>query len=352
MPQRLRLLAGLIGFATLAGLPSPVDAGTQISVEIFVGHQCAFGSGPAGTMHIVTLRTPRGEIRSRVRDRSDDRGSWGACFGAYRLNAEDTVTIRVGAIRRRVTVPRLTPSIDRVDDVIAGHAWPGSTVDIRVFHWRNLRDSVAFDFQAVAGPHGRYTLDAHETVDLLGGDELQVTVRRGDDLYAALAYVPVVTVGYANETVQGFANLETDVRVTLKDATGATKASRGAGALPFFGFQTLFTVSLYDDRGRPAYPLAGDRLIANVAPDARLRIPTTYLRVDLSARSFEARCMPRSPYSVAIGGSFPTYFGRTDSEGRLAGKLAPSGVRVGDYVQLQCRFPTGDIFYRETDVHG
>lgn len=337
-------VAVAIGLLAVLALPGAVLAATPISVFVLTGQQCIEGLGPANANVSATLRTPGGQIRGRFQASSDGEGYWFGCFRAP-INGRDKLAVTAGNQSRTIVIPRLEPEIDRVQDVIEGFAPPHAPVLVLMSHRQTLNKSKSFTFEATADGSGHYSVDTTGEVNLRGGDAVTVITTNGNDQFGALVIAPFISVAHAQNIAAGTVNNGTDLVIELRDSHGSLKADVTAGsAAAFFGI-SLFQVSLYDEGGSAAYPVAGDHVIATLASDADLLMPSGYLNGDPATDVVSGRCMANAPY--ALQARFRTFYGKTDSSGRvtrdLTGKM---NLKRGDDLQLTCLYPTGDTWTR------
>ena len=342
--SRAALVLGLLG-----AVPSMAAAAPAITVEVFVGDSCMTGTGPSNTAHVVTLRTPGGTVRGSFRTTSDEAGFWGGCFPFatnVSINGGDRLRIVAGSLARSLTVPRLEPRTNRVTDVISGIARPGATVDIVVEHRASFRQASSHEFAVRADAEGRFRVDTTSRVDVLGNDFVVVLYEDGPDAFGALAVAPNMVVGNGSNTVTGSVNNGTDLTLWLRNASGVNKAVVTAGPI-MFGF---FQVSMFRSDGRAAYAEPGDRLIGSFSSDARVRIPSSFLRGDAGTDVIEGRCMANASYELvadSLVGRFERFTGTTDAEGRVRRDVTSRmNLRRGYELQLTCLYPTGDTWMR------
>ena len=348
MTRRLRAVLGATILAVLVAMPTSASAAPRFTFEVIAGFPCVSGRGPASEDHVISLRTPDGVLRARALDRSDREGRWHTCFafsGTTSINGGDIVKVRAAGQSRTVVVPDLAPRIDRVGDIVQGAAPAGSVVALRIVHQSSLRDTTDLEVDVTADADGSYAVDLTTEVDIIGGDGVLAIVPVGDDLFGAVGVAPFVEVGYANNTIFGFMNNGTDLRLVLRDDDASVKARAAAGPI-IFGY---FATSLFDADGHAVYPLAGDRLTASFASDARLLIPRTVLRADASEDTVSGSCMPGSRYRVSV--DFRPLYGRTGPDGTFHRDLSGSqDVHVGDDLSLTCLYPSGDRLTRQSSA--
>lgn len=339
--RRLSLFVILMGTALAAPL---ITVGRNpISVQVVIGDNCVSGFGPARQEVIASLRTPDGDLRGRFRSVSDKFGLWGGCFELDEpstfINGGDHLRIVAGSRSREISIPQLTPKIDRVSDTVQGTTRPHTSVDILIAHRASFRRTQYFSYTKKAGADGRFKIDTSGEFDLIGFDSVTVMADRGDDFFRATALAPGIQIAHGSNFVTGSANNGSRVILLLTDRNRRIKAEVTAGPVQF----GLFELSMFKDDGRAAYPTGGDWLFGSFARDAALQMPVS--TVNGSARNDRVigRCTPDAPYMLIVRKR--RFFGSTDSNGRLDRDLSfRINVQRGDQLSLYCMFPTGDVW--------
>jgi hypothetical protein len=331
---------------TALGAPFTVAAGggsSGISVEVLVGFSCLSGTGPARADMTVTLRSPQLQVRGRVVSRSNRNGIWNACFPLFDpaiiVNGGDVLTVRTGDRKRVIEVPRLEPHIDRVRDVIEGWAQPDTQVDISVNHRLNFQRSRTFVFSTTSSATGRYRVDTTSRVDLIGWDEVSVLAEHGRDLFAVESVTPGMQVGAVSNDVLGYVNPGRNLTIEVKDRFGDSRGKVSSG--PFLG--GFFEIAMYKKNGAALYPLGQDTVVASLASDAVMKIPTSGLVGLASTDVVRGRCPPNAPYQLFARNRF--FFGTADAQGNLQRDVsARTDLRRGDEITLWCQYRSGDIW--------
>jgi len=339
-----------VGLAAALLVPGTAQASTPINVQVLVGDSCVSGTGPANAHVSAVLRTPDGRVRDNFTTMSDDTGAWGSCFSlalpSTFINGNDILKIVVGNKSRTMVVPNVVPAIDRVADTITGTVGANSLVDVEVAHHRDLKHTRQFSFTAVADSQGAWSVDTTGTVNLLGADQVIAITAVGNDLFGGLVQVPFVQLTNVDNILDGAANTGANLSFDLFDGHGHIKASTTTSALAFGQYE----VSLYDGNGNAAYPVGGDQLVSNFATDATLTLPVSELRGSASSDTISGRCMANAHYAVLTYNN--TYFGRTDSTGRLSLSVGnKENLHRADPLRLVCQYPTGDLWIRTGKVN-
>jgi len=344
--HRRALLFALLLIAAL-GAPFTVAAGgggsSGISVEVLIGFSCISGTGPAQTQVVATLRSPQLQVRGRVVSKSHRNGVWNACFPLFDpvtyVNGGDILSIRMGDRRRVIEVPRLEPRMDRVHDVIEGWAQPNTQVDISVTHRITLQRSKQFVFRTTSNGAGRYRVDTTNRVDLIGWDDVNVLAEHGRDLFAVESVTPGMQVGNVSNDIVGYVNNGRDLTIEIKNRFGDTRGKVNSG--PFLG--GAFEIALYKPNGMALYPLNHDTVIASLASDAVMHLPSSGLHGWASTNIVRGRCPPNSPFQLLAGNRL--FFGTADAQGKLERDTsARVDLRRGQELTLWCQYPTGDIW--------
>jgi len=344
--SRLSLFLLLIG-TTLAA-PLITVGRSPISVQVVIGDNCLSGFGPSRQDVVATLRTPTGAVRGRFQAASDKFGLWGGCFEPSEpstfVNGGDQLRVVVGKQSRSITIPSLTPRVDRVSDTIEGTTRPHTSVDILIAHRDSFRSTEFFFYSDKAGADGKFKVDTSADFDLIGFDNVTVVAGRGDDFFRATALAPGVQIANQSNFVTGSANDGRRVVLTLTDRNERLKAKANAGSVQF----GLFEASMFNADGNAAYPSTGDWLIGSFARDAVVQMPVNALTGVARTDRVTGKCMPDSPYKLIV--RHRRLFGFTDSKGRFDRDLSfRMNVQRGDQMSLYCMFPTGDV-WQDVDI--
>ncbi len=336
--------------AVTAGSPvSAADVKLQISVGIDDFSYCVSGSGVPRAIHVASLRTPDDEPRSRIRREADRRGRWFGCFNSIHgapifINAGDVIKVRVAGQERRFTIPDIRPRTHRVGDVIRGRGPVGATIQVSVDRggFTEVDPGVARD--VTVNGRGRWRLDLSGHYDIKGTDQISVALA-DDGLYVfSNSLAPHVKLDAGGNVLEGAVNPGRTVRFRLVGGDGVTRATASASEIN----SGRYAVSLQDERGNAVYPRAGDRIESDIAADGQLLIPASYLRASASDDRIKAGCMPHSGFELFTSGEDYRFFaGRTRDDGTLR---RSADLEVGDFVELTCRYESGDQLRLITDA--
>jgi hypothetical protein len=345
--KRLLVLSAL-GAALV--LPATAQAASPISVQVIVGFSCVNGTGPANAKVVVTLRTPTGRFRDSFKTTSDQYGTWSDCFGSLfspsaAINGGDRLRIDAGNKSRSLTIPDLTPRIDRVTNMISGEADANAPLSIQITHLKSFKKFQQFSYSPNADGAGNWSIDTTGDFNLRGLDNVTVLSTNGSDLFGALAYAPFVQVQHASNVLAGSVNPGTKLEFTLTDENAVEKGTATAG--PFmFG---VFEVTMFDDAGKAMYPDGGDWLSSDLAPDATLQLPVSELRGSAATDTVSGRCMPDSSYLLVAKND--SFYGTTNSAGEFGRYVGGrTNLRHGDHLSLSCMYQTGDLWSRNGSV--
>ena len=347
----LRLASTLVVAAAGLALVPSVDAAIPVTVRAHLASECLEGTGPRNSNVSVTLRTPSGSVRNRLRTSTDDTGYWVECFTPWTtpqtlVMAGDQLRVVVGGSERTIVVRNADPKIERVADIISGKVAPLAELTIAVYHGPFMAFSdTEYQFNILADDTGRFRIDTSTVVNLRGRDPVVVVAKVGPDEFVATRETPFLHFSHANNFLTGSANLGTKVNVRLLDAEGHLKGL-SSGLVVY----NTFTRALWTDGDAPAYPERGDELVGNWAQDARLQVPASALRGLPAEDRVIGRCMADAPYWLEIAGN-ETFRGRTDSRGWFVRDIGHRfNLRRGDSLVLQCMYQTGDVWHRASEV--
>jgi hypothetical protein len=344
MIPRKRLAASL-GLLVALMAPLTVEAAAPINVQVLVGDTCVSGTGGANKHVSATLRKPGGQKRDAFTTTSDSTGAWQGCFSLFlpstTINGGDILDITVGSASRTLTVPKLTPVIDRAANTISAKTESNTQVQVFVTHHPTFKKSKSFQFSTVSDSAGNWSVNTTGTVNLIGEDELVVITSIGNDLFGALDTVPYMLISAVNNIVQGGSNVGWPVSVTLLDSHGTPKGSGDGGNAPF----GAFTAGLVDANGDPAYAVGGDTVESSIASDASVRVPSGKLQGDGAHDVISGKCMANAPYLVISAAR--AYTGRTGADGTFSKSVASKeDLQRGEPLKLACMYPTGDVWVR------
>ena len=346
MTSRRRLLLVLVLLSAVVGFPLAAQAGTPFGVAVGLFGSCVFGVGPAKTPITATLRTPKPKIRARDRFRvkTDSDGYFVGCFDVP-IHGGNSLKFVFAGKEKILQVPRMWPTIDRVEDTVTGRAQPGTDVTIVIDHRKSFKARVQATYVVTADSSGHYALDTTADINLRGFDIVTAIIFEGNNQFVANAYVPGMIVGRANSDVTLVANLG-DVSVHLANRHGSWKATATAGHIT----NGIYFATFFDGAGAPAYPLARDVVTSDLATDAHLRMPVGNLTGNARRDMVTGRCPPNARYELDIinlnEASFEAFFGKADGSGNIVRDVGNRmNLKRGDELTLRCLYPTGDEWW-------
>jgi hypothetical protein len=333
----------------LAVLAVPVRAGgAQFAFQVTLNDQCFLLTGPPETSATVSLRTAGGNLRDRLRTSTDIKGFAFDCF---------RVSIRGGNVIKALadgnatvwSIPKLTIGTDRDTDVTSGHGPANRSLQLLLVHFNTFDGPSSFhDREVVTDADGDYSTDFSNDVNVKGADEAVAYLSEGDHRVAAVGIVPFMRIVRNDNVVFGALNLGDSISLALRRSDGSLKAEAQVGPVPFLN---IYDVALYDSDGDAVAARAGDVLNGSFADDAEITLPVMVLTGSAASDEVRGRCMPNRPYRVFIerfdfeGGDFvfQEFTGRTGSDGTFTEDVSGRvNLKVGDKLELTCRYPSGD----------
>lgn len=348
----LMLAAMGISPAMAAGTASAGPATTAgadlLRLRVAIDERCFQGRGIAGAIHTVSLRAADGQLRARQIVRPDAQGDFSACFPeGFTVNPTDVTTLRTAGLRARARIPDLRPFISRSAETVRGTGRPGDVLKICVQDNPGPTGDTSFCYERVVSADGRWRLDISGLIDIQGTTAVSVQTRRGNVSIRVSTSAPYVSVSPQTNLVTGRKKPFQTARFELIDASGDTLAT---AVDPRAG--NRFEAALVDDRGRPVYPRAGDRLRASIAGGLTLRIPSASLVADRSADVVRGRCMPGADYFVTVhrGREFPYYIDGSTGAGGLFLAAGDEQLRLDAKVDLFCSYSGLDRLVMTTEV--
>jgi hypothetical protein len=342
-----RRIAAVLAVVAMTSVAAPaVAGGPTFTFSLRIGQACTAGEGLPNTRHVVSLYTSSGRLKDRNRVMSVER-SYTACFFQPILG-RDRLVVEAKGQSRSFRVPALMPVIDRVSDEVTGHAKPGTNVDLTLFHSEGFSPSQPYSRQTTVDAGGDYAADFSE-VGIVGADQVEASWTNGRDVVQALAWASFITYGRVSSTVVGSARRGDDVRVEIVDSNGDVRGVANGGMPTVFQhFEAVFIDAAGDD----VYPMRGDHVVAPFTGDANLRVPRMFLIPDRRGDRVTGACMPESPFQLWVfyGEIAPVErIGMTDADGDFSRSLGID-LRRGDYMTLNCRYPTGDFVFMDQEV--
>jgi hypothetical protein len=329
------VLAVVVALGVLA--PGQVLADGPLNVRLRLGSRCVTGHKPADTPVTVRLLRSDGKVLETRRDETSDL-DWSVCFVRHTPVKGNRIQLDHGSFDRNVRVPDLTIALDRVTNVVRGHAPAGRTIELAYAACDS--DGICLKSPPVmvaADSRGRYRKDLSPSIDIDGSDIVRVGRRSSnDDYFYRVGRAPWMTITRPDRfTLSCLPTGTTTLR--LLSATGALRAIKA--------FRTERTCRTFDGRfrrnGHAVNIRKGDRITSSFANDARMVWPSP--SVVVSGATYSGRCFANADWHLTIGpgGSIATYSGPTDDEGRflvVGYQIIPSGASL----RLTCESIRGD----------
>ena len=127
---RDRLVAvAAAGLALASVLPPPALADGPLNVTLELGKRCLTGHRPVDGLIRVKLLRSDGTVLETRQDGSVSF-SWSICFLHHTPVAGNKIRLINGGMDRTVRVPDLTIALDRVTNVVRGHAPAGKPIQL------------------------------------------------------------------------------------------------------------------------------------------------------------------------------------------------------------------------------
>lgn len=355
--RRLWMRVAMMAFLVLALVPAaPTAAAAAITFNLAIGDRCVYGTKPAGGTLTVTLVAPNGIQRDKRKDASGEP-TWSVCFRVSTRPGDRIRAVR-GSVRRTITVPTVTATLDRVTDVLSGRAPAGRTLTIRAQHCSLSGDcDPLVSRTATADARGRYRKDLTSGVDIRGADVAIVSYQTSaGDLFGRYTFAPFVVVGGPGKVTVMCAGTA-ERRVILRRADG-TERARATFPRPQRCDTDLFARldKRFTRRGRTLSPGVGNTIRSDIASDARFT--WRGMSLALVGGSFEGRCFPNAGFTVAllsVDGGLNVFdrivTGTTATDGTFAEAIKPgTQIELDDRVRLVCETPRGDRGVIETHL--
>jgi hypothetical protein len=365
---RRRAVVGLtaaLSLLTFAGAFAPAVA-TATTASITFSPQldgCVGGTMPhPGGTEKVTWRDAGGHVIVSYTVTSDPYGHWfetpGVC-AAHRIEAGDTITGKVtqpSTMQRTITVPSITGTFDRTNNVIEGRAPAGGTFGIYVADY--LPGNTSQSRCQITPPRtakGAFSVNTTNCDGLGyvadGADEayLDWTDAQGDTTVRQLT-APYVRVMLGTAKIIGYALPGTTVHATLKNAGGTSIGSAQALA----GSTGSFTLKVKNGGGAAVPIRAGERLSGDWAGFVHFVVPQA--TATGSGSTISGKCAPNAPYAlVLVFRDHSTYNATattdaTGSTGDIDITFTGETVQSGDPISIVCQMPSGDRVGRATTI--
>ncbi|MCY7417501.1 MAG: hypothetical protein LH650_03220 [Chloroflexi bacterium] len=341
--MHIRSLTGILllgGSILAAGLLAPATALAKeyMRLDMVLGSECVSGYKLNPTPIIVKLLRADG---TTLRTRHDDTtGSlWNVCFGRVPV-AGNKLKLDNGdqpGDKRTINVPDLTLVIDRVKNVVSGHAPAGRSLTLGYSECYPAGCTAPIERTKTANSRGRYSKDLSGDIDIDGSDRVEVRYSgQNGDTFSRSSYAPYMAISAPGGISMSCMPTGTQT-VQLRTTGGTLRASKSftttqdcTGAFGFFRKD-----------GQKVAVHVGNRISSNFAADASLTWPA--MSVGGSGTTLAGRCVNDVGYVVFIyRGSFGTIAsGTTDGTGHFT--TTPLWTfQGGDKLNLICETRRGD----------
>jgi hypothetical protein len=347
-------------------LPTAVNSGTRgITFDIDLGWWCVDGRASDDVSVTVVWQDDESIVKQRGTVRSTGKGYWTICGDSDEdVEPGDTISARVGARTRSVTVPQITLVPDRSPDQHATGRAPADSAlrwshchrrvaeAVRYWKWRCMPANVAMTTDV----DGRFDFTTPNRQ--IGGDLLIASYPTSDgDRFVRAQRVPFVRVAIGKERFEGAYLPSRKLAVELW-ASGELKAEwagraddwSGGGLGWFFG-------RFADDDGVARRVHVNDRVIAlKLGPNADFLVPGISVSAKRSSDLIWGSC-GRSAFLIGVEAYSPDRR-RSYRNGYTAGSSGDFSVdltgdmdlRAGDIVWLYCVLESGDEVSRRVVV--
>lgn len=349
--RRVRPLAAVatLTLAAAAVAPTSANASPSFVFYVFYGSPCVNGTGPANDTLTITLRNGAGTLVGTRSATTNGSGaiSMSSCFNRG-ITGLDHIKATDKSVSRGIAVPKLTINVNRVTDVVSGHAPAGKSVTFSGCHYAQWLDCMSITGGVTATGSGTYSKDFTPTVDLRGTDFVYADYfGPAGDRFEVERYVQTMQVDVGTKYLLGYTNPGTHVTVQLKTASGTLKGTASDVADAASGY---WSANLRNSGGTAVMARAGQTVRGTWAGDGALTIPTTSVTGNAATDHISGRCLVGSPVKVrAYHPDFSdTAFAAGTANGTgnfnvdMSSVAFPIDLRHGDLIEAWCLTPHGD----------
>jgi|GEM_PF-2793113 len=341
--MHIRSLTSIVllgGSLVAAGLLAPVTALAKeyMRLDMVLDSECVSGYKIDPTPITVKLLRADG---TTLRTRHDDTtGSfWNVCFGRVPV-AGNKIKLDNGDLpegKRTITVPDLTLVIDRVKNVLSGHAPAGRPLTLSYSECYPAGCTAPIERTKTANSRGRYSKDLSGDIDIDGSDRVEVRYQgQNGDTFSRSSFAPYMAISAPGGIFMSCMPTGTQT-VQLRTAAGTLRASTSFTTTQDCGG----AFGSFRKDGQKVAVRVGNTISANFASDASLTWPT--MSVGGSGSTLSGRCVNDAGYVVFIyrGGFGTTASGRTDGTGHFTATPLWT-FQGGDKLNLICETRRGD----------
>jgi len=306
--------------------------------DITPGARCVGGYGVDGETVTVTLRDRDGtRLTRRSVEVSSDNGFFRACLGTV-VSPGMTLILNGESGGHSAVVPRFDARVDRVTNVLTGHAPAGMDIQGSINQCVPRLCAPNSPLELTATPQGTFSLDLGTDID--GQEFVSLGFQTlGGDRILTRATAPYMVVRQPRATmVQLWPSRSGQVTVRLRAPGGTLRASVTRTVTRGRAAAVTFRRDGRDVRGR-----AGDRIVADFAGDVDMTVPALGLFFDVPGDSVSGQCFANEWYTVTTGptledSTFTT--GQAGSGGSFTMELAE--LQSGWAVEVLCQDARGD----------
>ncbi len=233
-----------------------------------------------------------------------------------------------------VTVPELTAQANIITDIVQGKGPAGRSLTVSAS--RSYPNSASIT--VIPDSQGNYTADFSGKVDIKRGSGLAVNYSDPEgNLFIFSAAVPLLIIRINSSSVSGYATTtNTPVTLTLRDASGVTKASASLTS----GYGGYYSTNFKDQGGNPVNVLLGHTVQMTPQTGEALTITADLTaRFDPTTHVVSGKSPPSTSVTIyALGyASGYTLTVNSDAQGNYAADFSDKkDVGRGAWFQLAC----------------
>lgn len=345
-----RLVVTLVMAGALAAGAAPVSATEPFTLHASLFDGCVTLVGAQNSLASVAQIAESGETLQVMTVGSGPNGIANGCF-TEPVAAGMRIWVNQNAVTRTITIPSLTMKIDRVGDVVSGHAPAGTKVSIQVTHWITLGSGASYAKTPIANSKGAWTADFTSKINFIGGDLVTSSmINAKGDTFALTAYAPRLVVQAGTSKLSGTLLPGGHTTAVLKSSTGVTRAT---AYLSSVDAETDATGLFMKAGGAAATVRTGDVVTAPFATDARVKVVPFTIVADAASDHISGSCPAGRQMLVMAyhGSSSSGGYLQCSSTGNFALDLSATyDFASGDLVKVTTRQASGDELVRIAHV--
>lgn len=331
------VVAASLALAVLTPLPAMADG--PLNVKLRLGSRCLSGHKPADVPVTVRLLRSDGTLLESRRDDTTEL-DWSVCFTRHRPVTGNRIRLVHLTLDRTVRVPDLTVSLDRVTNVVRGHAPAGKAITLVYGACTAAGDCTeSAPITATADRLGGYRKDlSSSSIDIDGSDLVRASYTNSQgDLFEREGRAPYMTISRPNRMSLSCLPAGTTT-VRLLSGTGVLRAVKAFRTQGGCGRAS----GTFRKNGRAVNIHAGDRIKSDFASDARMAWPSPF--VAASGYEYSLRCFANARWYLTIvvdGSDHRAYSGVADASGRSS-DLGYQFIPPGAALRVACESIRGD----------